>query len=166
MHFLIRVNSRHSRKSVPLPHFCALCVFLRPIHFPGLFRICNPSCGLSSAIRVSFCPFCQNPVPIRRPCPTSRIRVFPVQPAHPCHPRDPRLNPGWLPVVHPVFCPRRFQPFVFRHLVPSRITDHESRLAPHSRFNALNTARTDASSIFVSTPAPQRVLPSGVLIWM
>ena len=32
------------------------------------------------------------------------------------------------------------------------------------RFRALNTARTEANSMFVSTPAPQRVRPSGCLI--
>ena len=36
----------------------------------------------------------------------------------------------------------------------------------HSRFSALRTAFTDASSMFVSTPAPQRDWPSAVLIWM
>lgn len=35
-----------------------------------------------------------------------------------------------------------------------------------TRFNAFKTAFTDANSIFVSTPAPQRVLPSANLIWM
>jgi hypothetical protein len=32
------------------------------------------------------------------------------------------------------------------------------------RFSALKTAFTDANSIFVSTPAPQRALPSAYLI--
>ena len=36
--------------------------------------------------------------------------------------------------------------------------------ASYPRFSALNTARTDASSMFVSTPAPQRVRPSAYLI--
>lgn len=35
-----------------------------------------------------------------------------------------------------------------------------------ARFNALNTARTEASSMFVSTPAPQRDFPPAGLIWM
>lgn len=34
----------------------------------------------------------------------------------------------------------------------------------HDRFSALNTARTEASSMLVSTPAPQRVRPSLCLI--
>ena len=34
----------------------------------------------------------------------------------------------------------------------------------YDRFNALSTARTEASSMFVSTPAPQRDLPSACLI--
>jgi hypothetical protein len=34
------------------------------------------------------------------------------------------------------------------------------------RFNALNTAFTDASSIFVSTPEPHLVWPFPCLIWM
>ncbi len=36
----------------------------------------------------------------------------------------------------------------------------------HRRFSALNTALTEASSIFVSTPAPQRHRPSANLICM
>src|ERR1035437_9076930 len=36
--------------------------------------------------------------------------------------------------------------------------------ATHDRFNALSTAFTDASSLLVSTPAPQRALPSACLI--
>ena len=35
-----------------------------------------------------------------------------------------------------------------------------------ARFNALNTARIEASSMFVSTPAPQRDFPPTGLIWM
>jgi hypothetical protein len=35
-----------------------------------------------------------------------------------------------------------------------------------ARFNALNTARIEASSMFVSTPAPQRDFPPAGLIWM
>ena len=35
-----------------------------------------------------------------------------------------------------------------------------------SRLSALNTAFTEASSMFVSTPAPQRLWPSAVLIWI
>ena len=34
----------------------------------------------------------------------------------------------------------------------------------HNRFNALKTALTEASSILVSTPAPQRVIPLTILI--
>ncbi len=34
------------------------------------------------------------------------------------------------------------------------------------RFNALSTAFTEASSMFVSTAAPQRVRPSACLIWI
>ena len=34
------------------------------------------------------------------------------------------------------------------------------------RFNALRTARTEASSMLVSTPAPHRVRPLLGLIWM
>jgi|GEM_PF-6863359 hypothetical protein len=34
--------------------------------------------------------------------------------------------------------------------------------AIHDQFSVLNTARTEASSMFVSTPVPQRVLPSAV----
>ena len=35
-----------------------------------------------------------------------------------------------------------------------------------ARFSALKTARTDASSMFVSTPAPQREPPEASLIWI
>lgn len=44
----------------------------------------------------------------------------------------------------------------------------EDACAPtrYERFSALRTARTEASSMFVSTPAPQRDLPSAPLIWM
>ena len=36
----------------------------------------------------------------------------------------------------------------------------------HDRFNALSTARMEASSMLVSTPAPQRLPPLPCLIWM
>ena len=36
----------------------------------------------------------------------------------------------------------------------------------YDRLSALSTARIDASSMFVSTPAPQRVLPLASLIWI
>ncbi len=45
-------------------------------------------------------------------------------------------------------------------IIAARIFDQKN----YDRFNALNTALTDASSMFVSTPAPQRILPSAVLI--
>ena len=35
-----------------------------------------------------------------------------------------------------------------------------------TRFTALSTALIEASSMFVSSPAPQQVLPSGRRIWM
>jgi hypothetical protein len=50
------------------------------------------------------------------------------------------------------------------NIVISLSPEHSTRA--YDRFNALSTARTDASSIFVSTPAPQRVRPLLSLIWM
>ena len=58
---------------------------------------------------------------------------------------------------------------IYRMLTALRVFDEmECDLFKHihARFSALNTARTDASSMFVSTPAPQRDFPSAVLIWM
>jgi len=40
------------------------------------------------------------------------------------------------------------------------------RTGAHNRFSALITAWIEANSMLVSTPAPHRVFPSAVRIWM
>jgi hypothetical protein len=48
---------------------------------------------------------------------------------------------------------------------PKRVKQNE-RSYSVARFSALSTARTEANSMLVSTPAPQNARPSARLTWM